>query len=255
MAAMTDPAPRDREDPAALETLRASLARAEETLQTTRRTVSEIVHEMNNPLQTIRNYTFLAENEFAPGTAGRTYLETITAAVKRIADLAAQLREVYRGPASPAMQPVDLCALLEEVHGLLEPDLHAQRVEWILAGPRTEALTEGCPDELRQVFHILGRQVLEALRPNGGTMFVEIAASTDGKRLGVTFRDTGPGLAPEQVSLLLATSRSPDRGGFGSALALCGEIVRQHRGEITVAREPGQGAALTVWLPSTRAGS
>jgi PAS domain S-box-containing protein len=232
--------------------MRARLVRNEK-LAGMGRVIAAVTHELNNPLQIIRNYLYLAEHEFAPGAAGQMYLETAASEISRISSLVAQLREVYRVPAPQTLLPVNLFVLLEEIHGLLEPELRAQQVQWRLASQLATAWADGRADELKQVFLNLIQNAMEAMRPTGGTLSVAIIPAEDPSRIGVTFRDTGPGLAPESISQLFEPFFSTKRSGLGLGLSICNEIVKRHRGEIAVASPPGQGAAFTVWLPTTRA--
>jgi PAS domain S-box-containing protein len=217
------------------------------------RVIAAVAHELNNPLQTIRNYLYLAANEFAPGAAGQMYLETAASEIRRITSLVAQLREVYRVPASQAMLPVDLLAVLGEVRELLAHELRTQQVEWRLASQLVEAWADGCADELKQVFLNLVQNAIEAMRPTGGTLYVEVNPAPATDRIGVTFRDTGPGLAQESMAQLFEPFFSTKRFGLGLGLCICMGIIKRHHGEIDVASPPGQGAAFTVWLPAASA--
>jgi len=71
----------------------------------------------------------------------------------------------------------------------------------------------------------------------------------------VSVRDYGPGIAPEHLPRLterfyrvdVADSRA--QGGTGLGLALVKHIMNRHRGRLSVASIPGQGATFTVHLP------
>ena len=71
----------------------------------------------------------------------------------------------------------------------------------------------------------------------------------------VAVRDYGPGIAPEHLPRLterfyrvdVADSRA--QGGTGLGLALAKHILNRHRGRLSIASNPGQGATFTVHLP------
>jgi signal transduction histidine kinase len=92
-----------------------------------------------------------------------------------------------------------------------------------------------------------------------------IAVSVDRARqrfrewIRITVEDEGPGIATRERDRIFERFYRSDTethrhvGGIGLGLSLCADIVRAHRGRITVASEEGKGAAFTVWLRSKAA--
>ena len=68
-------------------------------------------------------------------------------------------------------------------------------------------------------------------------------------------KDTGIGIAPEKMDLILKPFQQADPsytrkyGGTGLGLALCKEIVQLHGGRIGVYSRPGQGTQFYMALP------
>ncbi|RZQ62950.1 sensor histidine kinase [Amycolatopsis suaedae] len=115
------------------------------------------------------------------------------------------------------------------------------------------ALAEPLPwIEPRDLVTIVGNLIDNALD-------AAIAASADGRpRVTVTVRaddvkvlvrvaDTGAGVRPEEVEQLFRRGWSTKSGGRGLGLALVGQTVRRHGGQVEV--DPGPGAVFTVHLP------
>jgi len=102
---------------------------------------------------------------------------------------------------------------------------------------------------LQELFHNLIANACEAM-PSGGVL--KIGAEGDRETgLQITFRDTGQGMAPDDLSRVFdpffTTKGSTNHAGLG--LFVARHIVRQHRGNITVDSEPGQGTTVTIHLP------
>ncbi len=71
----------------------------------------------------------------------------------------------------------------------------------------------------------------------------------------IKVRDTGIGIAPEELSHIFERfyradrARPRDRGGSGLGLAIVEGIVQEHQGSIEVESTPGKGSTFTLKLP------
>ena len=86
----------------------------------------------------------------------------------------------------------------------------------------------------------------------GATARVRItAASTAGGRLAVTVEDDGPGLRPEQRSVVLARGKRRDETvpGSGLGLAICSEIAGLYDGRLSLDTAALGGLEATLDLP------
>jgi len=88
-----------------------------------------------------------------------------------------------------------------------------------------------------------------------GTIEVSVAPSADGSAAELRVRDTGIGIPAEELPRLfdrfhrVRGARGRSHEGTGIGLALVQDLVKLHRGMITVASEPGRGSTFTVRLP------
>ena len=99
------------------------------------------------------------------------------------------------------------------------------------------------------------RQVLlnllaNALRhtPAEGTVAVEV--QTGPQQILIRVRDTGSGIAPEDLPRIFERfQKGSDSGGSGLGLAIARKLVLAHGGTIGIESTPGQGTEVTVSLP------
>ena len=213
--------------------------------------VSVIAHEINNPIQTVKNTFYLLEDQIIPGSPAGEYLKMASAEANRIAELVAQLRGTY-APGSKATGRVSLLTLLAEVHDLLAPQLKKNQVEW--CQPNGDGLQShtvlAVRNNLKQVFINLCLNALEAMEADQkGKITVSLRASPDGQRVRIDFHNTGPLIPEETLPLIFDPFFTTKKKGTGLGLSISYDIVRQHQGELLVENTPGTGVTFTVWLP------
>ena len=211
--------------------------------------VSVIAHEINNPIQTVKNTFYLLEDQIIPGSPALEYLKMASSEANRISDLVAQLRGIYTS-GSKAIAPVDVPALIVEVHDLLTPQLKQKQVEWCQVDGLQPHTVFAVRNNLKQVFINLCLNAMEAMEADqGGKLTVSLRASQDGQRVNVDFHNTGPLISEEALPLIFDPFFTTKGGGTGLGLSISDDIIRQHQGEILVESAPGKGVTFSVWLP------
>ena len=211
--------------------------------------VSVIAHEINNPIQTVKNTFYLLEDQILPGSPAVEYLKMGSTEANRISDLVAQLRGTYAS-GSKAMVHVNVLALLAEVHDLLAPQLKKNKVEWCQVDGVGPYRVLAVRNNLKQVFINLCLNAMEAMEADQkGKLTINLRASPDGQRLGIDFHNTGPLISEEALPLIFDPFFTTKKNGTGLGLSISYEIIRQHQGEILVESAPEKGVMFTVSLP------
>jgi PAS domain S-box-containing protein len=221
------------------------------------RLLASITHEINNPLQTIKNCLYLSQMDAQPGTPLHDSLNIAVAETNRLSNLVAQLREIYRPPTQGRRKPLSLPTLVDEVQVLLASYLQDKHVKWQVTPPQDESFTQmkvdGVPDQLKQVFLNICLNAIDAMEPKGGTLEIDFITDTEAEQMGVSFRDSGPGLPPEVKAKLFEPFTTTKEKGLGLGLVICYDIIQKHNGHIDVESEAGKGASFTIWLPARKA--
>ena len=211
------------------------------------RMVGSITHEINNPLQTIKNCLYLIQQDVTPESPLHEPLEMVTSETLRLSNLVGQLRELYRPKAGLNKQSQELLDILEEAHALLIPHLNNARVEWQQSQWMQRCYIHCVRDQILEVFLNISVNAIEAMQHHGGKLFVDMKVS-DGWAY-ISFRDSGPGIPREILPHLFEPFMTSKASGLGLGLSISYGIVQRHGGQIQVDNQPGQGATFTVSLP------
>jgi len=211
------------------------------------RMVGSVTHEINNPLQTIRNCLYLIQQDTKEDSPIQEPLEMAVSETTRITDLVGQLRELYRPHADQERKPTDLLEILEEVKTLLTSHLDNSKVRWKLLTGRQSCTINCVRDQMLEVFLNISMNAIEAMQRTGGVLSVGMNLS--GSQVGVVFKDTGPGISPKILPHLFEPFMTTKSSGLGLGLSISYGIVQRHGGRIEVENSDQGGAVFTVWLP------
>jgi CheY-like chemotaxis protein len=168
-----------------------------------------------------------------------------------------KIQQYIRHEKRERFESVDLPELIGEVLALTRPYWHNEPRRqgisiWVDAKLDEVPAILGFPTELREVFVNLVLNAVQAM-PAGGTL--RIRTSYDAARgTTVDVEDTGVGMA-EHVRARIFEPLFTTKGekGTGMGLTVAYGIVQEHRGDIVVASEPGQGARFRLTFPPSDA--
>ncbi len=227
---------------------RQQLVRAEK-LAAMGRLLGSVAHELNNPLQTIKNCLYLVQQEAPSSSSIQNFIGMASSETERLVHLVAELRELYRPRPDHTPSLCDLVDILHEVRSLMEQPMYEGKVRWEQAAGAKGCIVRGEKERIQQVFINLATNAIEAMQPEGGTLAVDLIQSADGREAGVVFRDTGPGIPPELIPNLFEPFVTTKSSGLGLGLSICYEIAQKHGGRLSVENSADGGAVFTFWIP------
>ncbi len=213
------------------------------------RMVGSVTHEINNPLQTIKNCLYLLQQDCAVDSSSKEPLEMALSETQRLSNIVGQLRQLYRPQTMQTMQPQQLSALITELYSLVSNQLSNSHVVWN-PSPGLQDYTVNCVrEQLIEVLLNICTNAIEAMRPAGGKLSVNTIYSKEKGQVGIIFRDSGPGINPEILPHIFEPFVTTKEYGLGLGLSICYRIVQKHGGRITVESQMGEGTSFTIWLP------
>jgi signal transduction histidine kinase len=215
--------------------------------------VGTTAHEFNNVLTTVINYAKMGLRHRDAETRDKAF-EKILAAGNRAARITTGVLGMARNRSGMA-EPTDLARLADDTLLLVERELAKHRVAVEKAyQPCPLALVNG--NQIQQVLLNLLINARQAM-PQGGRVYIRLAAEADHHYVDLSVRDTGTGIPPEVLPRIFdsffSTKSGPDatgKGGAGLGLSFCRDIIEAHHGRIRVDSAVGRGTCFTLRLPA-----
>jgi two-component system NtrC family sensor kinase len=229
-----------------LERSQAQLIQAEK-MAAIGRLAASLAHEVNNPLQAIHNSLHLCTNPALPEERRQEYLAMAQKEVRRLIEIVRRMLDFYR-PSAGEQVPVDVNEVVQDALAIAGKRLQQGNVRLHTRLAADLPPVPGVPDQLTQVFLNIVINAVEAM-PEGGDLHVGTLLSEDEEWVLAAFRDTGPGLAAEQIAHIFEPFYTTKPDGTGLGLAISYGIIERHGGTIEVSSQPGQGTTFIVRLP------
>jgi len=209
-----------------------------------------LAHEIKNPLTPIQ----LSAERLAVKLTGKldgadeealmrgtqTIVAQVAAMKHMVDDFAIYARQSRPGK----MQPVNLNALLLDVLALYEN----LRPYVSLKLPEHDAVIRGEPTRLRQVFHNLIQNALDAQVDVADPVY-EFAVELRGDELVLSVADAGSGFPEDMMRRAFEPYVTTKAKGTGLGLAIVKKIVDEHHGRVTIENRRPRGARVTLHFP------
>jgi signal transduction histidine kinase len=223
-----------------------------ESLRLQKQFVSDASHELRTPVTVIRTAAEALLRHKNPSSARvRELAEDIVAESIQLGGLVGDLGVLAEADARAEVrhEPVDVESLLAAVtsSGRIQAEARGVTLESTVAAV---GVIDGDAVRLRQLFGILIDNATK-FAPEGTA--VQLRAETEGRRLKVSIRDHGVGIAAAELPRIFDRfyrgESERQREGSGLGLAIAHWVVEAHGGTISVRSVQGQGAEFLVELP------
>jgi signal transduction histidine kinase/CRP-like cAMP-binding protein len=216
-----------------------------ERLSAVGRMASTIIHDIKNPMGTLRMYAQVIKKKTGDSEAAQL-AEEIIRQVDRFVNMTQEILDFSRGISEIHLEETNLGELMEGALGFIERDLAKKNITVARRFDYTGQCTLDI-DKVTRVFYNLAGNAADAMA-SGGTLTV-LTTLRDGG-VSIEFSDTGTGI-PEEIrhKVFEPFFTSGKKHGTGLGLAIVKKIIDDHHGKIELDSTVGKGTTIRLFFP------
>lgn len=223
-----------------------------EKLASVGRLAATVAHEINNPLESVINFVYLAKHQPEISTETRDFLTAADQELSRVAHIAQQTLGFYRDNSRPIPLPItDVIHSVLNVYHFKLQNRTLQLVKQIDPGLTVVALQ----GEVKQILSNLVANAIDASH-QGGTIVIRAHAAphplSRAPGVRITIADNGTGVAPENKPRLFVPFFTTKQAvGTGLGLWITKDLLEKKGGSIHFrsSDQSPSGTVMSIFLP------
>ncbi|HTR80203.1 MAG TPA: ATP-binding protein [Bacteroidota bacterium] len=216
-----------------------------ERLSAVGRMASTIIHDIKNPMGTLRVYAQVMKKKSGNEEAAKLADEMIHQ-VDRFVNMAQEILDFSRGVSATNIQETEFGEVMEGVLAFIEKDLTKRNIK-LEKNLGFQGKVKLDTDKVVRVFYNIASNAADAM-PNGGSLIV--TTEDAGGMVKVDFKDTGTGM-PEEVKRRIFEPfvTYGKKHGTGLGMAIVKKVMDDHKGKIEIETEMGKGTTIRLLFP------
>jgi two-component system sensor histidine kinase HydH len=204
-----------------------------------------VAHELRNPLSSIKGLAVLLQSHLSASGGDAATAEVLVKEVERLNRSIGELLD-YAKPGQLKRESMAIAEIIRKTVSLIQVDAESYGISINLVLAADLPVVPVDPDKLNQVLLNLLLNALQAM-PDGGELSVR--TERDGRMMVITIRDSGVGIAPENLQRVFDPYFTTKSDGTGLGLAMSAKIVEEHGGMIKIASIENEYTEVRVILP------
>ncbi len=217
-----------------------------EKLKTISTLASGVAHEIKNPLTAINTFTEQLPKRLQDKEFLQKFSKIVGKEVSRINNLVHELLD-YAKPSNPQLKPTNIYKLLDETIELMSSAFLKYRIDVKKNYKAVKNMSIALDSQqIRQALMNIYLNAIEAM-PQGGELNVKASAQND--KFEISIRDTGTGIAEQDLPHIFDPFFTKKDQGTGLGLSVTHGIIEKHGGKIYAKSKVGEGTEFIIELP------
>jgi K+-sensing histidine kinase KdpD len=218
---------------------------ANERLSAVGKMASVIIHDIKNPMGTLRVYAQVMKKKSGNEEANKLADEMIHQ-VDRFVNMTQEILDFTRGVSASNFQELEFFDVMNGVLDFIEKDLDKNNVK-LKKFAQFKGVVNIDQDKMVRVFYNIASNARDAM-PQGGTLTVTTIEENGYVR--IDFTDTGTGM-PEEVRkrIFEPFMTYGKKHGTGLGMSIVKKVIDDHHGKIEITSVMGKGTTITIFLP------
>lgn len=207
-----------------------------------------IVHEIKNPLTTIKGFSQLIAAK-ATDKKIKDYSATIESEVEDVNKLVSAFL-TFAKPCPPALQPTSLNKIVKGLELMLETQSFMKRIALKIILTPEEELVLIDQNQIKQVIINLIENALDAMDKVANPLLtIQTGQRKTTQEMFLSISDNGKGISSEELAKIGTPFFTTKDKGTGLGLSICYQIIKEHGGRIELESRLNQGTNFTIYLP------
>ena len=229
--------------------------RRAEKLSTLGEMAAVLVHEIRNPLGSIRGTAEILRDDYRSDDPKHEFIEIQIKETERLNRVVEDFLNMAR-PQPTEMTPCSIQEELETIATLIASDAKARQIQLVMQPPSFPVLLQADGEKIRQAFLNIAINALQAM-PQGGSLTVSTnhrQSEGSAPECEICFRDSGTGIDAKTLEKVFEPFYTTKPGGTGLGLVVTKKIIEGHGGRLLIQSGDGKGTTVTVRLPMHEGG-
>ncbi|HIJ74733.1 MAG TPA: hypothetical protein HPP83_11600 [Candidatus Hydrogenedentes bacterium] len=209
---------------------------------------SRVAQEIKNPMVAINTFAQLLPRKYESQEFRESFGDVVQKEVERINHVVDTLFEFARRPRL-VIQRASLNETVASVLQSFQDELGKHSIELETQWDSEQPDADLDPVYFAQALHNVVQNSIEAM-PAGGR--INVTTKQERGACQVIVADSGPGIRPQDESLLFLPFFSTKEQGMGLGLTVADRIMKQHAGDIRLLKSNNGGSAFELRLPKTK---
>jgi len=213
-----------------------------ESLRTLGMFTAGVVHEVRNPLTSIKGFAQILEKKLQ-GREEEKYVKPILRETYRLSKIVQDLLS-YGKPAPLKKVKLNISVFFDEIISLGKQFADGKEVEFV--NKCKDGAIEADEKKCKELFLNLIINAIQSIKEKGK---LTIECKREVGFLEIAVSDTGVGMGKDQLEHIFVPFYTTKAEGTGLGLAIAYRVVKEHRGRIRVESGKDKGTTFYVYLP------